>query len=153
MRRGVFNMVVFLMMASTLTALFSMHRQLVERSLQSQAQILDALELFYAARNAEWMLAASAASPESLHQWYLHQGGPITYGYFSSLTSSCVQVEEDFDDFVAQAFRFQPPQTFMEAYGTSRSCIVLPMEKGGFKTSAVFISPKCVDIWSSQLYC
>ncbi len=147
MRRGMFNLILFMLMASTTVSLYSLHRQLVFQELRNQAMYLDAEELFYKARNFEWDFHTSVHSKQDVLSWrrrWNSEQAPIIYGYFSQQGMECVQVDEPFEQFVNQVFRAENQTVFMESYGAYRSCIILPLEKGGFKTFGVLKSPICV---------
>ncbi|MBR9681787.1 MAG: hypothetical protein GOV00_03235 [Candidatus Altiarchaeota archaeon] len=147
MCRGMFNMILFLLMASTTINLYAIHATLINQELESQATYLDAEELFYIARNFESDFFQTSTSTEKIVAWYSvwsSQQPPI-YGYFSHTTSTCVQVEESFEVFVNRVFRFENKSMFMEAYGEKESCIFLSLEKGGFKTFGVLKSPICTE--------
>ncbi|HDR53335.1 MAG TPA: hypothetical protein ENN60_01520 [archaeon] len=159
MRRGVFNLMLFLMMASTLVSLYAIHHTMLSRELENQARLADALEVFYLARNAELDLARSATSLSAILLWYdrwAHLSTPA-FGYLSLTGDACLQTDLSFPDFIAQVFRVENEtgtlKIHMEAYENRPSCIFLPFSKGGFKTSAVLVSPACIEPSSWPPFC
>ena len=138
-------MMLFMMMATTIVSLASVQSQIMSDELLGQATYLDALELFYRARNFEQGFLATDPTPEAIQTWFDSQRPAPTYGYLSRWTSECIQVNESFADFTSKVFRFENGRAFMEAYGDQEACIFLPLEKGGFKTLGVLASPLCIS--------
>lgn len=141
-------MMLFLLMALTTINLYSIHETLISQDLKGQSTYLIAEELFYTARNFETDFQKTVTSPETLIIWYNNWSTyqqPPTFGYFSQQLLECIQVEENFNQFASRVFRFKNNSAFMEDYMAQESCIFLPLEKGGFKTFGVLLSPICTN--------
>lgn len=155
MRRGVFALTFFLLLATALVDLYAMHGRLVRAEMRNQAVLMDASEAFYLARNFEHDFRRSLALNETedfLRHW--SGRGDLTYGHFRDYPEKgCEQADLGFEEFLGRAVKRDGDVIWFTPIGSDVSCVVLRVHKGGFKTYGVIKSTVCVNVSSPLFLC
>ena len=150
MCRGVFSISLFLIITSSLISLFSTQLVLEHKYLNTSLTIIEAQELFYLSKNAEWSFQDSLFAKDEpsvlsqLTDWknYWTKKGKLRYGRYLDETT-CLETALSWQDFLEKTITLVGNSTYFTGFGLEKACIFIELEKRNFKTLATIISPEC----------
>ena len=137
-----FSILSFFLIAGIFANLYTIHSEFWRSYLNTSSKVLDGEEVFYRARNFESSFILSAVEG-NLIEWYDYWR-PV-YGYYDELKGKCVQVDEEFNEFVQEIVKIYEKKIVMEAYQNHSSCLFFPVNSKGFKTLGILKSPLCIN--------
>ncbi len=148
MRRGVFAITWFFLLASTLVNLYAIYGTLVSSELKNQGVLMDADEAFYMARNFEYDFRRAVVDGEVEN---FKERWNFTYGNWQD--GRCVQVNVSLDEFLNMTILQRGNTLIFSPLMTGRSCLAAEVRHQYFKTYGVVVSTVCINRSSPLFLC
>jgi hypothetical protein len=147
MRRGVFAIGWFFLLASALTAVYSMKALVLSEQTRNDGLLMDAEEAFYTARNFEADFRKTMVSGEfERFRNYWSGRGRLIYGHFQDYPEkACVQTSRSFQDFVEKNVQERGDIVVFSPDEEGQTCVVLEVDYKEFKTYGIIKSLICAS--------
>jgi hypothetical protein len=155
MRRGVFAIGWFFLLASALVSVYSMKALILSEQARNDGLLMDAEEAFYTARNFEADFRRAMVSGE-FEKFLSYWGGrgKLTYGHFQDYPEkACIQTSQSFSNFIENAVQNQGETVVFSPDAEGQTCVVLEVDYKEFKTYGIIKSLICAGSSSFSQSC